>query len=265
MFSEEVYLDLLCSSVGEPESEPEPFFEKVGAGAVFPKSHTAPQHCLEQWDCPLTIFSGHRTRYWWGMTSFLDTTRGLSTDLWWGLTTFLDNGIVNWPSFLDTEQGIVNWPMMRHDIFSGHRIKCCQRTCDEAWHLFWTQQGDCQLTLTSFLDPEQRDCQLNILSGPRQWDCHLTILSEPRTMGLSTDHLFWTQNKVLSTDLWWGLTSILDTEQSIVNWTMMRPDIFSGHNKGIVNWPMLRHDVFSGHRTRYFQLTYDEEGHLFWT
>jgi len=40
MFSEEVYLDLLCASVREPE----PFFEKVGAKAVFQKSHTAPQY-----------------------------------------------------------------------------------------------------------------------------------------------------------------------------------------------------------------------------
>jgi len=40
MFSEDVYLDLLCSSVREPE----PFYEKVGAGAVYQKSHTALQH-----------------------------------------------------------------------------------------------------------------------------------------------------------------------------------------------------------------------------
>jgi len=43
MFSEDVFLDLLCSSVREPKS----FFEKVGAGAIFQKRHTAPQHCLK--------------------------------------------------------------------------------------------------------------------------------------------------------------------------------------------------------------------------
>jgi len=57
IFSEEVYLDLLCSSVREPE--PEPFFEKVGAGTFFQKSHTAPQH----WFChnlslPVSDFFG---------------------------------------------------------------------------------------------------------------------------------------------------------------------------------------------------------------
>jgi len=68
MFNEEVFLDLLCSSVREPESEPEPwepydytwssrsrFFEKVGAGAVFLKSHTAPQHWLKELLVPVFL------------------------------------------------------------------------------------------------------------------------------------------------------------------------------------------------------------------
>jgi len=48
MFSEEVYLDLLCSSVREPEPELEPFFQKAGAGAVFQRSPTVLQLWFEQ-------------------------------------------------------------------------------------------------------------------------------------------------------------------------------------------------------------------------
>jgi len=96
----------------------------------------------------------------------------------------------------------------------------------------------------------------DIFSGHRTRCCQLTYDE--------ACHLFWTQNKVLSTDLWWGMPSFLDTEQGIVNWPMMRLDIFSGHNKVIVNCPMLRHDIFSGHRTRYCQMTYDEAWYLFW-